>query len=214
VSLEIIHGDCLEVLPALAAGSVDCVVTDPPYGVDLKYVGYQDTFEAWCALMDAFLPEALRISSGPVIVFGASPTRQLQHMLSHTPDRVMVWAPAFSFAKSRANGTFYRWHPIHCWRPPKKHTGPDTDVLRHNCEGRHWWDHPGTKPVGLMECVCGFCPPGGTVLDPFLGSGTTLVAAAKLGLNGIGIEREAEYVEIARKRVARATEQLRLEVSA
>ncbi len=75
--------------------------------------------------------------------------------------------------------------------------------------------HPTCKPVALMGWLAKLlCPEGGTVLDPFLGSGTTLVAAAKLGLNGIGIEREAEYVEIARKRVARATEQLRLEVSA
>jgi len=75
--------------------------------------------------------------------------------------------------------------------------------------------HPTTKPVALMGWLAKLlCPPGGTVLDPFLGSGTTLVAAAKLGLNGIGIEREAEYVTIARARVAKATEQLRLEVSA
>ena len=49
-------------------------------------------------------------------------------------------------------------------------------------------------------------PPGGTVLDPFAGSGTTLVAAQQEGMSAIGIEREAEYVEIIRKRIGAATE--------
>lgn len=73
--------------------------------------------------------------------------------------------------------------------------------------------HPTVKPVALMAWLASLlCPPGGTVLDPFLGSGTTLVACAQLGLNGIGIEREPEYCDIARARIAVATQQGRLEL--
>lgn len=65
--------------------------------------------------------------------------------------------------------------------------------------------HPTVKPVKLMEYLCKLItPPGGTVLDPFAGSGSTGVAAVRLGFKFIGIEREAEYVEIAKKRIEHA----------
>jgi site-specific DNA-methyltransferase (adenine-specific) len=62
--------------------------------------------------------------------------------------------------------------------------------------------HPTVKPVELMRWLCGLItPPGGTVLDPFAGSGSTGIAALREGFSFIGIEREAEYVEIARARI-------------
>lgn len=69
--------------------------------------------------------------------------------------------------------------------------------------------HPTVKPIRLMEYLCKLvCPPGGIVLDPFLGSGTTGCAAIKLGFQFIGIEREAEYIEIAKRRIAHWQEQV------
>lgn len=63
--------------------------------------------------------------------------------------------------------------------------------------------HPTVKPIALMRYLCRLItPPNGTILDPFTGSGSTLCAAALEGFNPIGIEREAEYVEIARARLA------------
>ena len=65
--------------------------------------------------------------------------------------------------------------------------------------------HPTTKPVTLMAFLCTLaCPRGGVVLDPFLGSGTTAVAAVQTGMHYIGIEREPEYVAIAEARIAAA----------
>jgi site-specific DNA-methyltransferase (adenine-specific) len=62
--------------------------------------------------------------------------------------------------------------------------------------------HPTTKPVALMSWLVRMVtPPGGTVLDPFLGSGSTAVAAAGCGFEWIGIERDPEYVEIAEQRL-------------
>ena len=67
--------------------------------------------------------------------------------------------------------------------------------------------HPTVKPSALMRHLVRLvAPPGGIVLDPFAGSGTTLVAAQAEGMNAIGIEREAEYVEIIRARIAKSTE--------
>jgi DNA modification methylase len=66
--------------------------------------------------------------------------------------------------------------------------------------------HPTVKPLSLMRWLCRLvCPPGGTLLDPFCGSGTTLLAAKAEGFSAIGIEREAEYVEIIQRRLEEAT---------
>jgi len=63
-------------------------------------------------------------------------------------------------------------------------------------------NHPTVKPVALMRWLCRLVtPPGGLILDPFLGSGTTMIAALREGFRCVGIEREAEYVSIARRRV-------------
>jgi site-specific DNA-methyltransferase (adenine-specific) len=72
--------------------------------------------------------------------------------------------------------------------------------------------HPTVKPTALMQYLCRLVtPPGGTVLDPFTGSGSTGKAAMLEGFNFIGFEREAEYVEIARRRIAEAAARPMLE---
>lgn len=70
--------------------------------------------------------------------------------------------------------------------------------------------HCTTKPLKLMEYLCTITktPTGGKVLDPFMGSGTTGVACVNTGRDFIGIEREAEYIEIAKARIAHAEKQL------
>ena len=72
--------------------------------------------------------------------------------------------------------------------------------------------HPCVKPLKLMEYLCTISrtPPGGIVMDPFLGSGTTALAAVNSGRQYIGIERDAEYCEIARKRIEHASKKLRM----
>ena len=73
-------------------------------------------------------------------------------------------------------------------------------------------NHPTVKPIKLMRYLCRLItPPGGTVLDPFAGSGTTLIAAVEEGFSVIGIEREAEYCEIIRQRMACVQQPLPLE---
>jgi hypothetical protein len=64
-------------------------------------------------------------------------------------------------------------------------------------------NHPTVKPINLMKYLCRLItPPGGTILDPFAGSGSTGCAAVQEGFNFVGIEKEAEYAEIARRRIA------------
>jgi site-specific DNA-methyltransferase (adenine-specific) len=69
--------------------------------------------------------------------------------------------------------------------------------------------HPTVKPLELMQYLCRLiCPPGGIVLDPFMGSGSTGMAAVREGMSFIGIEMGAEYYEIAERRIAYAIGQL------
>ena len=67
--------------------------------------------------------------------------------------------------------------------------------------------HPTQKPVALMEWCLGFLPDAQIILDPFMGSGTTLVACAKMGRKGIGIEKDPDYFQIACDRVQKAYDQ-------
>jgi DNA methylase len=78
-------------------------------------------------------------------------------------------------------------------------------------QGRDVWTIPterkysGAMPVALAEkCIQAGCPPGGTVLDPFVETGTTLVASKKLGRCAIGIDASEEYVQVARRRIGEA----------
>lgn len=188
-------GDCLDVLRTLESGSVNAVVTDPPYGV-----GYAN----WDGDMPSqeFLDECLRVSKGPVLWFGASVKLLAFSMYSPPPERILAWAPAFSLGKSTKDGAFYRWHPILVWRPGLRVGKLGSDVLRHNCEGRHWWNHPATKPeLLLIDLVKWTIPEGGIGLDPYMGSGTTGVACVRAGLNFIGCEIDPGYHEIASRRI-------------
>ena len=67
--------------------------------------------------------------------------------------------------------------------------------------------HPTQKPIALMEWCLGFLPDARTILDPFMGSGTTLVACQRMGRSGTGIELDPDYFAIACKRVDEATRQ-------
>jgi site-specific DNA-methyltransferase (adenine-specific) len=189
--IVIYHSDCRIILPHLA--HVDLVLTDPPYGVDAA---------AW----DGFVPYELLgmfLRHKTVVWFGAaSKLWESADSFNPRPERVMIWGPRFSLSKTMANGLAYRWHPIYLWNIPKKHEGPTWDIVDDPTECGNWWNHHCTKPLTLMHKLVGFCEPEGTIIDPFMGSGTTLRAAKDLGRKAIGIEIEEKYCEIAAKRLA------------
>ena len=78
-------------------------------------------------------------------------------------------------------------------------------MLRKGQEARH--GHPTQKPLGVMEWCLGFLPDAKTILDPFMGSGTTLVACQRMGRHGTGIELDPDYFDIACRRVDEAARQ-------
>jgi DNA modification methylase len=198
VDIKLHLGDCLDVLRTLPDNSVDAVVTDPPYGVGVA---------AWDAEIppQEVLTECLRVSRGPVVWFGAASIRAIAPTLAYEPppDRMLVWNVTFTLSRVAANGMFYRWHPIWCWRLPKK-TTLCQDVIREPTEAkRQGFYHPGMKPLKLMvRLVDGL--PCESILDPFMGSGTTGVACVRTGRNFIGIEIDETYYAIAERRIAEA----------
>ena len=191
-------GDCLEILPTLEAGSVDAVITDPPYGVGIADWDNE--------LPPQFvLDECLRISSGVVVWFGSAPRILDMADYNPKPDRILIWAPKFTLSKVAKNGFAFRFHPIYIWRTDNQNTIA-WDVLDDMTECGNWWEHKATKPVSLMRKLVGAW--GSTILDPFMGSGTTGVACVQTNRNFIGIEIEPKYYDIAEKRIKQAQRQI------
>ena len=210
------HGDCLDVMRSLPDGSVDVIVTDPPYGVDLGtksrnqsslpvagYVGASDTRESLAALAAAVFPEMQRVAKRIVFTPGVR-NMWLWPQPSH------VGAFYYPSATGCNSWGFSCWQPIFYYgKDPYLSIGggsrPDSFQSTEKADRN---GHPCPKPIStwtrLVERVT---LRGETVLDPFAGSGTTGVACLSLGCRFIGIEREAAYVEIAKARVAHAAAQ-------
>jgi DNA modification methylase len=211
------RGDCASVLPML--GKVDAVVTDPPYGIgadkaakaaaeqrkaaEAKPLGqrtkagrgwadYGETdwdderpprqlFDAFCAI------------SVEQIVWGGN------YFTDYLPPTMqwLVWDKGqrdFSLADCE-----FAWSSQ--WKAARVFDYPRALALQ---DGK---EHPTQKPIALMKWCIDLLPKAQTVLDPFMGSGTTGVAAVQMGRNFIGIEREPRYFDIACKRIEDAQRQ-------
>lgn len=208
-------GDCLEILPTL--GKVDAVVTDPPYGVDFqgkvtKHTDsrgerpvYADDETSWAQTVPLAIEMALARADRGLIFPG---TRRLQQYPS-ARDIGGICAPN---GGGRSSWGFGCYHPA-LFYGSSPHVGarPTMTVIYHpgmHVTGENTIDHPCPKPIAFMEWAVNRASlPEHTILDPFMGSGTTGVACAKLGRRFIGIEIEPRYFDIACKRVEQAYSQ-------
>jgi hypothetical protein len=214
---RLILGDCLEVMPLL--GKVDAVVTDAPFGIsDAPIKGQGRTGKRKGAVADWFKPSDWDKSLDPAfgVVCDVAP--------------IVAWFG--QWRKREEVAGFMRW-PLRAeivWAKDC-HVGPPSPVAAR--DERIWvfgeggikgatfetsvWDHPiiptwaqkhhkNEKPVSLMRRLILWLG-SETILDPFMGSGTTLVACQRLGRHGIGIELDPEYFDIACRRVDQATRQ-------
>lgn len=199
--VKLYRGDCLDVLRTLPDGSVDCVVTDPPYNVGYSYTSTDDRrpdYEQWCS---AWLSECLRISSGAVCISPGNVNVAMWCRISPPKWLLCWWKPA---AMGRSPVGFCNWEPMLLYGKSKGRGG--CDVVRAcikpdpELEG-----HPCPKPLdwgkGFVELLT---KSGMTVLDPFMGSGTTGVACVNTGRKFIGIELDPDYFKIAKRRIAAA----------
>ena len=196
-SCELYLGDCLEILPTL--GKVDAVVTDPPYGIGRD--GQKKTtggnggrkayeFKGW----DASRP--------PADVF--------QAMLDMSTDQI-IWGGNYFADYLPAAGKWLVWDKgqrINQSDGELAYTSRD-GALRIFTQNRvallvEGAQHPTQKPIEVMVWSLQQLPDAKTILDPFMGSGTTGVACVKLGRKFIGIEIDEGYFDIACERIRKA----------
>jgi site-specific DNA-methyltransferase (adenine-specific) len=191
---------------------VDAVVTDPPYGVglgtkpnnqrsireDRQYTGYEDTEENLAALVAAIMPELFRVAKRVALTPGVR-NMWLYPRPKHTGS---LFYPSATGCNSWG---FSCWQPILFYgKDPYggKGSRPDSKQSTERAERN---GHPCPKPIGQWTWLLERATlPGETVLDPFMGSGTTGVACVNTGRNFIGIEIDAGYYAIAERRIAEA----------
>jgi site-specific DNA-methyltransferase (adenine-specific) len=196
-SCTIYLGDCREILPTLE--KVDLVLTDPPYGMGKAIANDEektaDILAEWAA------SASRNICDGNVLFFWSAQRWEKIDPL-FKPKRVMIWDK--DWAIYTPNNVGYRYELI-VWISGKQATTKRGDIFKQFPIIREVQiesaGHPTQKPLKLIEEIVRDFSEGGTILDPFMGSGTTLVAAKNLGRKAIGIEIEEKYCEIAVKRL-------------
>jgi DNA modification methylase len=202
-------GDCLEVMPAL--GKVDAVVTDPPYGIGAdkgkrgapSFKGGKAVERAWfpdnnwddIRPDDAVFAHILALKC-PAIIWGGNYFADLLPPMGR-----WLWWDKCQVMPSFGDGEL-AWTNLK-QKTPKKFTLSNNKIMAQRLERFH----PTQKPLALMQWCLGFLPEAEAILDPFIGGGTTLVACARLGRKGIGIELDPGYFETACKRVQAAYDQ-------
>ena len=215
--LEYEIGDCLELMKDIPDKSIDLVLTDPPYGIGwdsekpsmsagLRKDGTRRKDKTWskrkpknyisgdwdnARLGKKFFEEMKRVSL-TMIIWGANyyvdmiePSGAWLVWDKKVPDGMSLSRCELAYCDRGGHTELFEY----LWAGYKKHKP----------EPRY---HPTQKPVALFEWILNkYSNPGDTVLDPFLGSGTTLLACRKTGRNGIGFEINPEYESIIRKRI-------------
>jgi DNA modification methylase len=197
--VTIYHGDCRDVVPQLSA--CDLVLTDPPYGLqeNAHRIASRTKLAATTDYGDFSWDAAPATDEEIALTMNAAP-------------RCIIWG-----------GNYFKVPPTRGWLVwDKQNSGNFADcelawtnlrmsvrIFRFTWNGMirqgEWRGprvHPTQKPRELMGWCLGFAPDANLILDPFMGSGTTLRAAKDLGRRAIGIEREERYCEIAAQRMS------------
>ena len=194
---RLILGDCLEIMPFL--GEFDAVVTDPPYGIG----EHGGRFRGRKGQNIKVLPNKGWDKERP--------SKAIFDIILSCSARQIIWGGNYFADMLPASKAWLYWQKLMggdfadgelAW------TNRDKALREFTCcpKGKGGL-HPTQKPVALMEWCLGFLPNSKTILDPFMGSGTTGVACAKLGRKFTGIELDPEYFEIACERIRKAYEQ-------
>ena len=193
----VVCGDCLELMKALPDGCVDAVITDPPYGVGLEYQnGKTDSRCEWRDCMVRLVPEARRIARFTILP--SCRILEMPWIYAHIPpDWLICW-----FKGSPGTSASIGFND---WEPHLAYGRPQTAMHDYFYAAPKPFDndHPCPKPLAWGTwLVSRAVPVGGSVVDFFLGSGTTAVAAKKLGRHFLGFEISETYCQIARERIA------------
>ena len=208
------QGDCLEVMKRIPDGSVDTILTDIPYGAvsrdsnGLRNLdkGVADEFNLD---MNTLLNELYRVTRGQIIIFcGKEQFSDIFEFFANKKGttRPIVWEKT---NPSPMNGQYVYLSGVELavWFKPRGrkvfNAHCKNTVLKHSNGSRKF--HPTQKNIDLWEeLILDNTLEGEVILDPFIGSGTTAIAAINTNRNFIGIELEPKYVEIAKRRIDEA----------
>ena len=192
-------GDCLEYMRTMPDKSVDAVITDPPYGC--KKADWDDVFPT------QWYSEAKRISRTVVIITGSAGLKDSVALVGDDYiDCIAAWNKN---GMTRGPLGFGNW--LAAVVSVAKPHGQIQNYLSFVVSG-DMPNHPSPKPIEYMNKLTRIVTqPESTIFDPFMGSGTTGVAAVQLGRNFIGCEINPEYFAIAERRIKQAQEARQLE---
>ena len=203
---KILLGDCLDVMREMPDKCVDLVLTDPPYGLGRKLTSGgtwatnslydEDSVVAWDLPVNGeYFGEIQRISKNQVIWGG--------HLYKNSLPISRCWLAWIKINPLNTMGDFEL-----AWTSFDAPCKAFSSLINPNNLKR---SHPTQKPVSLFEWILHrYTKPGDIILDPFLGSGTTVAACINLERQYIGIEISPDYVHAAKRRIEKATEQRRL----
>lgn len=212
--IDLIHGDCLESMKGFSDGSFDCVITDPPYGMNFqsnhrktipkhkRIVGDDSIDSRWIA-------ECFRIlrDGGALVMFcNWGTSYEWRDDLIANGFRVVsqvIW-DRMHHGMGDLEGGFAPMHDV-IWYATKgrrvfKGDRPKSVLRFKRPSPSEDNGHPTSKPIELMEYLVKHVAQG-KVLDPFMGSGSTGVACSFLGVDFLGIEIDQDYFEISKKRI-------------
>jgi site-specific DNA-methyltransferase (adenine-specific) len=226
MNYQLYNADCFEILKDMPDKSVDHVITDPPYGervhkgarggseakktlhevnslIDFKYISKDDFLK--------FCNEALRITKRWIVLTCDYLYIAKAEELGLPVVRFGIWVKPNASPQFTGDRPGMGWEGVmilHSNGKKKRNNGGHHAVWIHNIEQGL---HPTQKPLGLLKTwVEQFTDSGETILDPFMGSGTTGVAALEMGRKFIGCEIDPKYFKIAEKRIIAADEQGKL----
>jgi DNA modification methylase len=204
-SVTLYNADCNDVLPTL--GSVDAVVTDPPYGINLSSSTLPGDMRRLMRDEKARFSEHIHDWDSD-----APPKELFGRLIKISVNQIFWGGNYFDLPPTKA---FLVWDKIQ----PEDYGasmaeqawinfGTSAKMFRYKASAAVGNVHPTQKPLRLMEwCLTLLPDPAQLILDPFMGSGTTGVAAVSMGRKFIGIEREPVYFDIACKRISEACKQ-------
>ena len=199
---QLYKGDCLSFMRGMDTGSVDAVITDPPYGVDYKYQSYDDSKDNLALLVAGLKEQGRRVSKRMAIFTGV-----MNSGMYSDSDWTYAWICPAGTGVSAIG--FTCWTPIAFYgKDVFSGKGSRPDVFVDYKPKRTGADHPAEKPLSVMLwAIERFTNKDEIILDPFMGSGTTGVACMQLGRKFIGCELDPAYFAIAEKRIKAAASQ-------
>ncbi len=217
--IKIVHGDCVEKLRDIQSDSVDFILTDLPFNVNLNYNSIDDNlpdeeYSKWC---EKWLVELYRI------------LKDNHYCIIFTGDSKLYWVMKAIYNGNFIYHHFIKWRKDNCQRALSgtvffnrvelafllSKGKPDTKLINRKIlyqdtirvknttnNDKDAVDHPARRPVELYtQLIEGFTKEGDLVIDPFSGSGSSAIAAYQTGRDYIGIEIDKKYIDIINKRL-------------